>query len=102
RLDARTVGVEKAIHRLKSIGAVQIGESDESLVRSLRNTRNAIEHFRWQTTREEASLIIGQALSFAVGFAHQELGYDLSHRFHRDDTWKQLIENSSAFVRAHE
>lgn len=102
RLDARTVGVEKAIQRLNSIGAVPIAESDVTLIRSLRNTRNAIEHFSWQTTREEASLIIGQALSFAVDFAQQELGYDLSHRFHRDDTWKQLIENSSAFVKAHE
>lgn len=102
RLDARTVGIEKAIHRLSSIGAVPIAESDVTLIRSLRNTRNAIEHFSWQTTREEASLIIGQALSFAVDFALQELGYDLSYRFHRDDTWTQLIENSAAFVKAHE
>lgn len=100
RLDARTVGVEKAIQRLKSIGAVQIADSDVALIRSLRNTRNAIEHFSWQTTREEASLIIGQALSFAVDFAERELGYNLSHRFHRDDTWKQLMENSVAFVKA--
>jgi hypothetical protein len=102
RLDARTVGVEKAIQRLSSIGAVPIAESDATLIRSLRNTRNAIEHFSWQTTREEVSLIIGQALSFAVDFAQQELGYDISTRFNRDDTWKQLIENSTAFKKAHE
>jgi hypothetical protein len=102
RLDARTVGGEKAINRLSSIGAIPIAEPDVALIRSLRNTRNAIEHFSWQTTREEASLIIGQALSFAVDFAQQELGYNLAHRFHRDDTWKQLIENSGAFLKAYE
>ncbi len=101
RLDARTVGVEKAIHRLKSIGAVVLDESDITLIKSLRNTRNAIEHFSWQTTRKEASLIVGQALSFAVDFAQRHLGYDIAYRFKRDDTWQQLIENSAPFVNAH-
>lgn len=102
RLDARTVGVDKAIQRLSSIGAVHIEDSDAVLIRSLRNTRNAIEHFSWQTSRAEAELIIGQALSFAVGFADRELGYDISRRFHRDDTWRQLVERNAAFVEAHE
>lgn len=101
RLDARTVGVDKAIHRLKSIGAVVLDKSDVALIRSLRNTRNAIEHFSWQTTRQEASLIVGQALSFAVDFAEQHLSYDIAHRFRRDDTWQQLVENSAPFVKAH-
>lgn len=101
KLDARTVGVDKAIHRLYTIGAVQMAESDVTLVRSLRNTRNAIEHFAWKTTRQEASAIIGRALSFAVDFAQRELGHDISFRFRRDDTWKQLVENSTAFVKAH-
>lgn len=101
RLDARTVGVDRAIHRLKSIGAVILDESDVALIKSLRNTRNAIEHFSWQTTRQEASLIVGQALSFAVDFAKTHLGYDIAHRFRRDDTWQQLVENSASFVKAH-
>lgn len=101
RLDARTVGVDKAIHRLRSIGAVVLDEADIALIKSLRNTRNAIEHFSWQTTRQEATLIVGQALSFAVDFAQQHLNYNIAHRFKRDDTWLQLVENSAAFVKAH-
>lgn len=101
RLDARTVGVDKAIHRLNSIGAVILDDSDVALIRSLRNTRNAIEHFSWQTTRQEASLIVGQALSFAVDFATKHLSYEIAQRFVRDDTWQQLIANSAPFVRAH-
>lgn len=101
RLDARTVGVDKAIHRLKSIGAVSFNEYDEDLIKSLRNTRNAIEHFSWQTTKQEASIIIGRALSFAVHFAKKELGYDFEFKFARDDTWTQLISNSKSFVEAH-
>ena len=98
RLDARTVGVDRAIHRLKSIGAVSLDESDVALIKSLRNTRNAIEHFSWQTTRQEASVIVGRALSFAVDFASQHLSYEIGNRFKRDDTWQQLIENSAPFV----
>lgn len=101
RLDARTVGVDKAIHRLNAIGAVTLDAADVELLKSLRNTRNAIEHFSWQTTRQEATLIVGQALSFAVAFANQHLSYNISQRFKRDDTWRQLIQNSSAFHKAH-
>lgn len=101
RLDARTIGVDKAIHRLSSIGAVSLGDDDIQLVKSLRNTRNAIEHFSWQTTRQEASLIVGRALSFAVAFAGEHLSYDVTYRFKRDDTWQQLIEKSSSFLTAH-
>lgn len=101
RLDARTVSVDKAIHRLQSIGAVKFNEYDTNLIKSLRNTRNAIEHFSWQTTKHEASLIVGQALSFAVHFAKNELGYDFEFKFVRDDTWRQLISNSASFVESH-
>lgn len=98
RLDARTVGVDKAIHRLQSIGAVVFNDYDTTIIKSLRNTRNAIEHFSWQTTKLEASVIIGQALSFAVYFAKKELEYDFEFKFVRDDTWKQLIIKSESFV----
>jgi len=45
KLDARTVTVEKAIHRLRHICGVNITDEDDRLLKSLRNTRNAIEHF---------------------------------------------------------
>jgi hypothetical protein len=99
RLDARTVGVDKAIHRLKEIGNISISEADATIVRALRNTRNAIEHFNWQTSRAEANSIVGQGLSFAIYFANAELRIDIAYRLR--DTWGQLLQQHDAFARAH-
>jgi len=44
-LDSRTVTVEQAILRLERIGGVLLSAQEASLIRSLRNTRNAIEHY---------------------------------------------------------
>lgn len=101
KLEARTVTVEKAIHRLRNIGGVTISDADEKLVRSLRNTRNAIEHFEWTTTIQEAKLIVGTALSFVISFSENELGLDLRYEFRKDDTWEQLICELYTFTRAH-
>lgn len=101
RLDARTVGVDRAIHRLKAIGNIALTDADTSIVKSLRNTRNAIEHFSWQTDRNEANSIIGKGLSFAIDFARAELETDLAYQFRSDDTWEQLISQHSHFAKAH-
>jgi hypothetical protein len=50
-LEARTVTVDTAISRLKNIGGVKFTDNDEKNLRSLRTTRNAIEHYEWSTTR---------------------------------------------------
>lgn len=101
KLDARTVGVDRALSRLKQIGGVSLSEEDAKNVRALRNTRNAIEHFRWQIERSEANSIVGQGLSFAIQFAASELGTDIAFRFRGDDTWNQLLQQHTAFARAH-
>jgi hypothetical protein len=101
-LDARTVGVDKAIHRLESIGGISISIADAKIVKSLRNTRNAIEHFGWKTDRQEANIIIGQGLSFAIQFANSELKTDIAYLFKGDDTWEQLLQQHSQFALAHE
>lgn len=100
-IDARTVTVDRAISRLRKISGILISIEDERLLRSLRNTRNAIEHFEWQTTKGEADLIIGSALSFCLTFAHEHLGRDLAYEFKRDDTWQQLIGELTEFSRSH-
>jgi hypothetical protein len=100
-LEARTVTVDTAISRLKNIGGVKFTDNDEKNLRSLRTTRNAIEHYEWSTTEKEARVIVGNALSFAFSFATEHLGTDLSADFKQDDTWRSLIEELSDFVRAH-
>lgn len=100
-LEARTVTVDTAISRLKNIGGVTFSEKDEKNLRSLRMTRNAIEHYEWRTTEKEAKIIVGNALSFAFSFAVEQLGIDLAADFKQDDTWRSLIEEMYDFVHAH-
>ncbi len=101
RLDAKTVTVDAVITRLKRIGNVSITEADESVLKSIRTTRNAIEHYEWFTTEKEAKLIIGNALSFVFAFGKIELGIDLASDFQKDDTWRTLLDELMEFVRSH-
>jgi hypothetical protein len=100
-IEARTVSVDIAISRLKQIGGIKFADSDETNLRSLRKTRNAIEHHVWSTTENEAKVIVGNALGFAFSFAEEHIGIDLSAEFKRDDTWRSLIEELDTFVRAY-
>jgi hypothetical protein len=100
-LGARTVNVSSAIIRLERIGGVRLSESDKNNLTSLRATRNAIEHYEWSTSEQEAKLIVGNALSFAFAFADRELGIDLAQEFKKDDTWRAFLEELAEFVRAH-
>ncbi len=100
-LKARTDNVDTAISRLKNIGGIEFTDDDEKNLRSLRTTRNAIEHYEWSTTEKEARVIVGNALSFAFSFAAEQLGTDLSADFKQDDTWRSLIDELYDFVRAH-
>lgn len=100
-LAARTVGTDLAATRLKNIGNIAIAPNDLELLRSLRATRNAIEHFEWTTTKPEASAILGRALEFAFHFAKTELGIDyLNYEVHKDGTFVDLISSSPEFHRA--
>jgi hypothetical protein len=98
---ARSVTGEGAIARLKSICGVTFSASDERNLRSLRLTRNAIEHHEWKTTEKEAKVIIGSALSFAFSFASEHLSVDLADAFKRNDTWRQLLWELWEFAQAH-
>jgi len=100
-LEARTVTVDTAISRLKNIGGITFSEKDEKNLRSLRMTRNAIEHYEWHATEKEAKIIVGNALSFAFSFAIDHLDTDLAADFKQDDTWSSLIDELYDFVHAH-
>ena len=100
-LEARTVTVDTAISRLRSIGNIQFSANDERSLKSLRTTRNAIEHYEWRASEREAKIIVAHALSFAIGFAHDELRVDLSDEFKSDDTWTMLLNELYEFAKAH-
>jgi hypothetical protein len=101
KLDKRTVTVDTAVSRLRTIAAVDISEDDERNLKSLRMTRNAIEHYEWTTTEKEAKIIIGNELSFALTFAREHLGTNLERDFKQDDTWRELLRQLNEFTRAH-
>ena len=100
-LEARTVTVDTAIARLTNIGRITFTEKDKKNIQSLRTTRNAIEHYEWHTTKKEARIIVGSALSFAFSFAVEQLCVDLSSDFKQDDTWRTLVDELPDFVRSH-
>ncbi len=100
-LEARTVTIDTAISRLKNIGDVALTDNDKTILRSLRTTRNAIEHYEWITTENEAKVIVGNALSFAFSFSMEQLGTDFAADFKKDDTWQMLIDDLYEFVHAH-
>ena len=102
-LNARTVGAELAADRLQSIGGLKFQASDLALLRSLRATRNAIEHYAWNTTKPEADAILGRALEFAFHFAKTELSEDyLDYSAHKDGTYADLVASNPEFQRASE
>lgn len=83
-LEARTVTTEAALLRLKNIGGVSFTCEDENLLRSMRKTRNAIEHYSWTMSVEEAEFIVGSAVAFAGHFMKEQLGHDLLARAERE------------------
>lgn len=100
-LAARTVTVDSAIARLKSVGQFQFAPEDENKLKALRTTRNAIEHYEWSTSIKEAKIIVGQALSYAIEFAKQHLDLDLAAEFRGDDTWELLLSELHEFAQEH-
>lgn len=100
-LSARTVTVDVALNRLMNIGGLEFLELDSQLIKSLRDTRNAIEHYAWIATKNEADQIIGQALGFALHFAKNELNYEFfGYHTRKDDTLQSLLEVNPEFATA--
>jgi len=100
-LSARTVTVDIALCRLSKIGGLEFLEGDVDLIKALRDTRNAIEHYAWSTTKNEADRIVGQALGFALHFAKDELGYDFfGYGARKDDTFDLLLESNPEFAKS--
>ena len=100
-LNARTVTVDAAMKRLVRIGGLNLLSDDTELITSLRDTRNAIEHYTWTTTKAEADRIVGQALEFALHFSKTELDYDFfGFGSHKDGTFEDLMESNSHFANA--
>ena len=99
-LSARTVTVDIALSRLSRIGRLEFQEGDADLIKSLRDTRNAIENYAWSTTKSEADRIVGQALGFALHFAKIELNYDFfGYHTRKDDTFDLLLESNPEFAK---
>jgi hypothetical protein len=97
-LNARTITAEGAMTRLVNIGGLKFEPTDIELIRSLRATRNAIEHHAWTTTKQEADAIIGKALEFTLHFSKSELAYDFfGYRTRKDDSLQALVK-SNAFL----
>lgn len=98
-LNARTVNSEAALVRLINIAGLKFPKEDVELIRSLRATRNAIEHYSWKTTKNEADRIVGQALAFALDFSSKQLHHSFfGYHNRKDDTFDTLVSTNAAFA----
>jgi len=98
-LTARTVTADGALSRLVNVGGLIFVQEDVTFIRLLRATRNAIEHYGWTTTKQEAEYIVGQALAFALEFSATELEYEFfGYQTRKDDTFPTLLNANQAFV----
>jgi hypothetical protein len=102
-LDSRTVTVDGAINRLVNIGGLVFHENDLKLLRSIKKTRNAIEHYTWNMETKEAEFIASQSLAFAMSFMKDKLQYDLlGYSEKRGGTLSDLLANNRSFSIAFE
>ena len=100
-IGARTVSAEGAISRLQNIGNIEFTIRDVELLRSLRNTRNAIEHLAWATTKQEADAIVGRALEFSFFFSRSELDHEyMDNNAFKDGTYQTLLASNIHFATA--
>lgn len=100
---ARTVTAEGAMLRLANIGGVRLHDGDVRLIRSLRDTRNSIEHYAWSLSKDGANEIVGRALAFAIHFASNQLTFDIiGYDGQKNDLVGQLLARSRGFAKAQE
>lgn len=100
-LNSRTVNSDSALTRLINIAGLKFPKEDIELIRSLRTTRNAIEHYAWKTTKNEAERIVGQSLAFALDFSAKQLQHSFfGYHNRKDDTFETLLSTNAAFANA--
>lgn len=100
-MSANTVGVNKAISRLRKIGNVEFTQLDIETIDTCRKLRNMIQHFEFEISEKQAKIAIGNTLSFIFGFSSKELDQDLKDDFKNDDTWVMLVNQLYEFTQAH-
>jgi hypothetical protein len=100
-LGSRTVTVDGAINRLTNIGGLVFHKNDLKLLRSIKKTRNAIEHYTWSMETKEAEFIASQSLAFAMSFMKDQLQYDLLGYAEKEGgTLSDLLVNNESFSSA--
>lgn len=89
---AYTVGAEVAFSRLQKIGGIHFTESEVKAVKVAREKRNEIEHFEFSIDNHEAKVLVGQALSFILKFAEEQLALEWSSLCFEGNKWWVLWE----------
>lgn len=95
---AHTVGAEQAFLRLQKIGEIHFSESEINAVKVAREKRNEIEHFEFTIENYEAKVLVGQALSFILKFAEDELALEWNALCFKGGKWWVLFEYKEFYV----
>lgn len=95
---AKTISLDTAILRLSKIGSIKFSKTDSTLIISLKNIRNKIEHYKWAIPKSEANNIIGHALAFSIFFLKEHLDTNIfGYEIKGDDTLEQLLNSNAEF-----
>lgn len=94
---ARTIAASKAEERLEKIGNIEFDEADKAALKTVRETRNEIEHYEFKFNEEESKIVVGNILTFIFNFSSCELGLNWAQRRIEDPRWMKLNEYASFF-----
>lgn len=98
-LEARTVTSDLAISRLTRIGGVIFSDDELKIIQALKRNRNAIEHYKWSISTDEADYIVGKALAFVIYFSNTHLKYNFFGYAHKKNgTFQDIIESNAHFI----
>lgn len=94
---ARTIAASKAEERLEKIGNIEFDEADKAALKTVRETRNEIEHYEFKFNEDESKIVVGNILTFIFKFSSSELDLNWSRRRIEDPRWVKLNEYASFF-----
>ena len=94
----KTVDFDRSVERLRTICNVSLVKYLDKLS-LMRRTRNEIEHYKVNISRDEASTLVGSNVPFLVEFLENELGTQLKEHL-EEEVWRELLLIEKVYANA--
>jgi hypothetical protein len=93
----KTVDFDCSVERLQTICNVSLDKYIKEL-RSIKKTRNDIEHYKVKLSKDEALTLIGSIVPFLVEFLENELDVKLSDLLEQE-IWQELLQIKEVYAK---